>query len=424
MIRLKRYVACVVLGALVPTAGAQGETKPPTEAPAGLWQRSLEQAEGWWQQSRDLAGQTWERTRDWMAAEPKDRFSEVWTQIVPKLGEILTLEDRREQLPKKAWLREDQRSNQTEIDALLDEAVAILAVSPAQDYRARIRRLEGEVLAAQQEIAELRTRRVAAPRDATWQKSVADYDRAIAEREAAIEHHRAELAEVRRAFAAELRGLGMEVSDEQVELLLSTVIGDNLVDLGVAFDQVKAITLELQRLVEQSGEDIESARRYYGMYLVLLKVLERMHTQIIEAIDKRYLPRIDAIRDRTQELMAQTRVLQRQAARADPILEANIQAQELTLRAATYYREYLVEQSRQIAAARQRLARDILTAWNTYETVKVSGELVGLIRNSRQLLDGLLQRDVPPLRGFQNLELQRELRNLTQRLREPASASK
>lgn len=414
--------AGMVLGLWI--AAAQGESPPPTAPPPGLWQRSLEQAEGWWQQSRDLAGQTWDRTRDWLAGEPKGSFGEVWSQIVPKLGEILTLEDRREQLPKSAWFGKDQRSNQAEIDALLDEAVAILTVSPAQDYRARIRRLEGEILAAQQEIAELRTRRVAAPRDATWQKTMADYDQAIAEGEAAIEGYRAELGAVRRAFAAELRGLGLEVSDEQVELLLSTVVGDNLVDLGVAFDQVKALTLELQRLVEQSGEDIESARRYYGMYLVLLKVLERMHTQILEAIERRYLPGIDEILQRTRDLTAQTRVLQRQAAKADPILEANLQAQALTERAATYYRDYLAEQSRQIAAARQRLGRDILTAWNTYETVKVSGELVGLIRNSRQLLDGLLQREVPPLRGFQSLELQRELRNLTLRLQAQGATGK
>jgi hypothetical protein len=122
--------------------------------------------------------------------------------------------------------------------------------------------------------------------------------------------------------------------------------------------------------------------------------------------------------------MGQTRDLQRQAAKPEPVLDANIEAQELTLRAASYYREYLIEQSRQIGLARQRLRGDIVTAWNTYETVKVSGELVGLIRNSRQLLDGLLQREVPPLRGFQNLELQRELRNLTLRLREPGTAGK
>jgi len=416
-----RWVAALALW--LATAPAISADQPPT-GETGIWQRSLGQASGWWQQSQGRLGDAWEQTRGWFTAEPGGEFGDVWNRILPKLGETLVLEDRREQLPPRAWFSADQRSNQAEINALLDEAVAILAVSPAQDVRGRVRRLEAEIQKAQQEIAELRTRRVAAPRDATWQKTVADYARAIAEKEAEIQRYRSDLAEVRRAFATELRGLGMEVSGEQLELLLSTVVGDHLIDLGIAFDHVKAITLELQRLVEQSGEDIESARRYYGLYVVLLKVLERLHTQIIEAIDEPYLTRIAAIQARTRELMGQTRVLQRQAAKPDPVLDANIEAQELTLRAATYYREYLVEQSRQIGFARQRLRGDIVTAWNTYETVKVSGELVGLIRNSRQLLDGLLQREVPPLRGFQNLELQRELRNLTLQLREPGTAGK
>ena len=405
-------------------AAALAEVGFASEAPSepGLWQHSVDQAADLWRQSREKADDAWGRIHGWFDEDPRQEFGRLWNRILPKLDETLALEDRQDQLPDTAWFAPDKASNQAEINALLDEAVAILAVSPAQDYRARIRRLEADILQAQQDIADYRTRRVAAPRDAAWQKTVADYDRAITEREADIATYRKELTAVREGFAAELRGLGIEVSEEQLELLLSTVVGDNLIDLGVAFDQVKAITLELQRLLEKSGEDLQSARRYYGLYVVLLKVLDHMHSRLVERIDKRYLPRIGAIMDRTRDLMAQTRTLQRQADRADPILASNIEAQELTLRAASVYREYLIDQSRQLQTARQKLGHDIATAWNTYETVKVSGELVGLIRNSQRLLDSLLQREVPPLRGFQNLELQRELRTLTLRLRESEGA--
>lgn len=409
-------VLCLTAAFALPGVAAEGTSE------TDVWQRSVDQASDLLRQSREMADDAWRRVRGWFDEDPGQEFGRLWNRILPKLDETLALEDRQGQLPDTAWLTRDKASNQAEINALLDEAVAILAVSPAQDYRARIRRLEADILQAQQDIAEFRTRRVAAPRDAAWQKTVEDYDRAIAEREADIETYRKELASVRKTFAAELRGLGIEVSDEQLELLLSTVVGDNLIDLGVAFDQVKAITLELQRLLEQSGEDLRSARRYYGLYVVLLKVLDRMHGQLVDGIEQRYLPRIGSIMDRTRDLMAQTRTLQREGDRTDPILASNIKAQELTLRAASVYREYLIDQSRQLESARQRLGRDVATAWNTYETVKVSGELVGLIRHSQRLLDSLLQREVPPLRGFQNLELQRELRSLTLRLRESERA--
>jgi hypothetical protein len=63
------------------------------------------------------------------------------------------------------------------------------------------------------------------------------------------------------------------------------------------------------------------------------------------------------------------------------------------------------------------LERDIAAAWNTYETARVSGELAGLVQSSRRLLDGLLDRQVPALRPFQNLEMKRELEKLTVQLR-------
>ena len=60
----------------------------------------------------------------------------------------------------------------------------------------------------------------------------------------------------------------------------------------------------------------------------------------------------------------------------------------------------LVDQGRQVSEARRDLELDIAAAWNTYETVRVSGELVGLVRSSRRLLDGLLNRQVPAMKPF------------------------
>jgi len=136
-----------------------------------------------------------------------------------------------------------------------------------------------------------------------------------------------------------------------------------------------------------------------------------------QAIAKRYVPQIDAIITRARELTAETRALQERSPDKAELLAANLSAQQLTIQAAGVYRDYLTDQERQIAAARLELERDIAAAWNTYETVRVSGELVGLVRSSRKLLDGLLDRQVPALRPFQNLEMKREFEKLTAQLR-------
>jgi hypothetical protein len=388
------------------------------EPESGLWDRSREQASELWEKTKQAAEDTWERTQTLLQNHgPDNGFSQIWAEMVPKLDATLTLEDRHESLPEHSWLGDDQASNRVEINDLLDESIAILTISPNHHYRARIRELEANIRTARKEIAENRKRRVAAPVESTLKKTVSDYDAAIQELSTRIVVYENELRIVKREFATELEKLGLDVSDEQLDVLLSTVVGDDLIDIGIAFDNVKALTEQLEQLMVESQENLDSARRYYGMYTVLLQILERMHQQLLQAVDKRYVPQIDAILRKTQKLMKETQALQRLNDGNRQVLAANLEAQELTQRAAHLYRDYLIKQSRQVKLARERLGDDIAVARNTYETVKVSGELVSLMQNSQHLLTGLLDRQVPVLRAFENLEMKREFERLTLQLK-------
>jgi hypothetical protein len=162
---------------------------------------------------------------------------------------------------------------------------------------------------------------------------------------------------------------------------------------------------------------MQSARRYYGMYVVLLRALNRMHLDVEQAIEQRYIPQINDIAKRAAALSDETRNLAREHPEKAAVLQANLEAQRLTIEAAGVYRDYLKQQAAQVRGARVALEEDIATAWNTYETVRVSGELVDLVKSSQQLLEGLLDRQVPALRPFQNLEMQREFAKLTEQLR-------
>jgi hypothetical protein len=398
-------------------AGYAAPEEPGTEE-LGFWDQSRAQLGAFWDESQSLMGGAWDKTRSLWEGDPQaDAFSRVWSEMLPTLDQGLSLAEELDELPERSWFGPDRVSKQGEIDELLDQAVAILSISPLQGYRERIRALEEKIAEAQEEIAAYRTRRVAAPKDSLWKTTVEEYDAEIASRQEQIQAYRQELEAIRGQFASDLREIGLDLSDQQLEFLLSTVVGDNLVDMGVAFDNVKSITGELQALMEQSGEELPSARRYYGMYVVLLQVLDRMHGRLLEDIEQAYLPQIDAITGKTEQLTAVARRLQRQPGASREILDSNLQALELTRRAAGLYREYLVQQSREVSQSRQRLQRDISTAWNTYETVKVSGDLVSLIRTSGRMLGELFNRQVPELRPFANLEMQREFQKLTVRLR-------
>jgi hypothetical protein len=436
---LPTLVFCLGLIMASEVPGADMEPPPPGEGPADTWDRTRQTAKEWWrrsresadeawkdtedtldklwEQTRDAAGGAWDSTRELLQTQETDHFGQVWDRVLPTLQETLTLEERQEELPPSAWLGDDQASNREAINALLDEAVAILSTSDLQNYRERIRTSQMRIAQARQDIAADRQRRVSAPESSLVKPTVRDLDRAIEAREAEIAGYEEELSRIRGAFAKDLRAMGLDLSDEQVGLLLSTVVGDNLIDLGIVFDNVKAITAQLEKLVQESGEDLQSARRYYGMYVVLLKSLDRMHLQVEEAISEHYIPQIDAIITWAKELAVETQALQEESPEKAELLAANLSAQHLTIQAAGVYREYLTSQGSQVADARRELEQDIAAAWNTYETVRVSGELLVLVRSSRKLLDGLLDRQVPSLRPFRNLEMQREFEKLTAQLR-------
>ena len=384
-----------------------------SSAAAGVVQDSLDEADEFWDRTLEYAGSGIERARRfWREQHAGD--SRLWQDLMPRLDEILALQDRQRELPESAWFGEDLDSNASRINASLDEAAGILVGNNA--LRVQVRHLAQVMSDNRRAITDLKRRRMAAPSDSLWRKTVQDIEDEIAERERVLTEQQKELERVRRMTATELRDMGLDIDAEGLEFLLSTVVGDDVLDMTLAFEQVRRLTEQLEALTSGGREDLPTARRYYGMYTVLLEILDHMNATMIDSIEQNYLPRIAAIGERAQELRQQTRELQAYAPSA--VLQANLEAQQLTIDAAGSYADYLQRQRQQLLTSRQRLSLDLAVARNTYETVKMSGDLVALMEDSQLLLDSLFRLQVPPLRAFENAEMKREFQRLTSTLRE------
>lgn len=342
---------------------------------------------------------------------------QVWKELVPRLDRALTLEERHDSLPDRTWFSADKLSNKRSINELLDQTVILLADVSARDYREQIREREQAIRTARAEIARYRLQRISAPQQSWWQKTAEDYQQAMVEAEQRITRLQAEIVQIRREFSARLQDYGLHLDEEQLEFLLSTVTGDALIDLGIAFDNVKIMVYQLENLLIESGEDLSAARRYYGMYAILLEALLRMHEGVLENVAE-YQQRLEQITDRTRTLMGESRRLSRVDERHRAVLSANLEAQQLALRSAELYGQYLREQASAVAQSQRQLQHDLAVARNTYETVRVSGELVQMLQMGQQMLDNLLARQVPTLFSFRNLELRHEFEQLTLKLRQ------
>ncbi|MDY6992225.1 MAG: hypothetical protein SVR94_06410 [Pseudomonadota bacterium] len=366
--------------------------------------------------------QTWHRAVtqfiDPNSAEKDVWFTQIWQQITPLLDKLLTLEQQHDTLPESTWFGQDKIDNENEMNRLLDEAVAILSLSNSSQTRAEILQLEQQIHEAKQHIDRYRQAQVAAPQESTWETTVADYDDKIKQRQRQIRSYQQRIAQRKTEFAQQLAKKDLQITPKQLDLLLSSVVGDDIIQMNIIYDNVRQISQQLMHLTQSSQEDFAISQRYYGIYTVLLKILLHMQRKFIAAIDEHYLPKIEQITAEVQALTTTTKQLLGQEdneSRRQHLL-TNLEAQNLTLQTAVLYQQHLITQRSKMATARDKIAADLEIAQNTYKTVVVSRELIQLLRTSQHSFELLLNIQTPELLIFENLKMKQEFAVLSKKL--------
>ncbi len=344
--------------------------------------------------------------------------SESWKAINPKLDSLVDLEEERDNLPRRKWFGRDQRSNKADFEKLLNEAVIVLADSSAARVREDIEALRNSNRNLRREIADHRRNQLSAPEEAFFTTSKSGYEARIERALGQIEANENQIANLKIDFAAAMESYGLKMDPGQIDLLLNSVLGDDIVSSVAVYENVKLISIRLAELTQQSREDLDISRRYYGMHVVLLKILQSMQGEFIRKVDQVYLPRINRIENEVESLQRESR---RMFSRAEndshrAHLKANLDSQALTLRTAALYRTHLRDQRDKMERAMRQTARDVEVASNTLRTVTASGELVSMIRSTQNSFDALASIQVPDLLVFENIQMQEEFASLTQRL--------
>lgn len=383
---------------------------------------TIQNIDKWWQQSKEITGQWWDSSRQNFdraitAQTGNPEFPEVWRNLTPKLAEIEKLQTEHATLPPSALFGKDQASHQKSINSLLDEAVLILGISETNNIRNQIQSLKDSIITAKAKIAQYRQDKIGAPTQSHWKTTAAEYDLKIKEVDADIRRYEQEILELESSFTQSLERIGVRLSKEQLDLLMASVVGDDIVESSVIYANVRQMSAQLMTLTEESGEDLEVTRRYYGMYTVLLRVLLHMQQQFIDKIEQEYLPNIDRIASEVDTVRKNTEQLLKTASpERQAHLKANLGAQALTLKAAGLYREHLEAQKAKMFVAYTKTQSDLEVAQNTYQTVRLSGELVSLLRTSQDAFSLLLTIEVPELLIFDNTQMKQEFTLLTEKL--------
>ena len=342
-------------------------------------------------------------------------------------GEARKLPPESDFLMKPLWT-ETREDREKKIRDLLDAALGVITDVPVVDVQRKIEGLRKNIRDLDDRIVKLREKQLTAPKDAMLPGLLTDtvdsLGKDVEDTKKRIEANKGEIAAAKTEIHAALANSGIQLAPEQIDLLLDGVLSGDLVRLVAVFNSAKLIDGQLAKLMTQSGENMNAARKYFAMHAALFAMLVHAQDSTIGKIDKQYLPKLDAIakdiaaaRIKTNDLLkAENRPDQRRA------LEANRDSQRLAEEAAKGYRRYLLQQREQVAKARSRATHDLRIADNTYETVEASFQLRSLMRDSATSFEALQKLEAPTFEQiFRNEELRREFENLTRKLDAPSS---
>ena len=347
---------------------------------------------------------------------------EKWGSLTGTLSDALSLRDRQEKLPASAWFGADRTSNARKIDELLDRALEILVQGQAGDLRRQALELRTEIPKLRLEADGLRNRRISAPESSRlpWVRTRAKIDERLSELDGEIADRERALSAVDAQLAEALRALGLQLDDRQIDVLLSSVTGDDLLQNAVVFANVRVVVEKLAELSREDRDNLEVNRRYSGLYLVLNDLLIHTREELVRKIDGEYKPRLGEIGKEAEALRREALAKASQTGYSDAQKKSfalNAESNAMTLRVAELYMQLLDSQRKGILDNLADLRRSRDLAENTYRTVRSSGDLRNLIRSGLELFDSIHALAMPEILPFENEAIRREFEEINKRLK-------
>ncbi|WP_218015161.1 hypothetical protein [Cobetia sp. 5-11-6-3] len=340
--------------------------------------------------------------------------------------------DEMDTLPEEAWISRDQASAHSDMDEMIEEAMQALDVPQLSTLRSTYRQVEDKIRESRREISELKEKRILAPdtevstltrftptdtlREFTA-STRGDYDLLIAAHEKNITAYQGELTTLEGKLAARLDEIGITLTPDQVQVWLSSVVGDDVLTMSVVFASIKSVAQQLAELTRDSGENLDYARRYYGMVVMLHRMIVTMQQDFITRVDDEVLPQLQGFADEAEATTRDARALIKQGGSRES-LENNIRANALTLKTINLYRSLVSEQRDRVKTSLTKSQRELAVATNTYRTVKLSAHVADLIRQGVKTFDTLAGLQVPVATSFENSAMREEFRKLTERMQQ------
>lgn len=342
--------------------------------------------------------------------ESTQHLKKVWSNVLENLDDALVLNTEIDEAPASRWFGADKESlGEDQVD-VFTEIEELLANPGITANRKHIDQLKKRINKERQKIAVLKEKKVVAS-----SSEKAKLDRKIQKSVDKIATYNHNIDLEKDNLKVRLQEMGLLLNNDQVDVLLSRVDSDDIIKMSVVYDVLSDITSQLMELTQEFNEDINQARKYYGMHVVLLKFVMNMQQSYIKKLDEEYLPKINDIRKDTAQLTQESKKLLQSESKPirRNLLSKNLQAQALTLKVANIYAKQLSKQKAKVHEALELVKDDYRVAKNTYDTVKLSSDLIRLMRTNQASFNALMNIQIPDIVPFENIEMQKKFEELS-----------
>ncbi len=351
----------------------------------------------------------------------EEHFDAVWVDVIGKLEKGLLINQEMEKAPNSAFFTEDKISLQKEFDGILDDIVDLLLDDKLLNYRESIRESREKIALNEKEILSCREKKIVAPNDSHVKTTKAQYKQKIIDAKEIIAQEKEAIVQNKMAMSGNFKELGIDLSPEQIDVLLARVDGDDIIQMTLVMDVLKQITAQLLGIMQESNEELNQAKKYYGMHMVLLELVVYIQDKLIGKISHDYLPKIDEIIVHTKKMLVKTnqRISDEENLQRRNIYYQNYQSQQLTFKTAILYRQNLRNELNQVREAKAVSQKNLELSKNTYETVTLSSDLFKIIASSQEMMKEVMKLQIPTIIPFENIQMRDKYQELTDRLQVP-----
>jgi len=349
----------------------------------------------------------------------EQRMNKIWDNVYDDLEEGAVYVDKLNNAPDSAWLEEDKEDVQEDINKLFEMIVNGLIEDDLLIYKTKMEKLKKEISENKSDILKYREKRVGAPKASTLYTTKSDFDIKITETKNENTILENEIRIIKDNLKNDFKEIGVNLSSEQIDVLLTRVDGDDIIQISLVMETLKHITNQIILLMKESKEELTQAKKYYGMHQVLLELVVYIQQKYIDKSNKVYIPKIDKMIIDSAEMIANTSRLRdmEEDTRRRSIYSNNIEAQELTNKASKRYKQDLIASRNNMIEAQKISKSNLALSKNTYATVLLSADLFDLISESQSMFEEVSKIQVPNLVPFENIQMAQKYKELTEKLR-------